>query len=84
MNNINLKIITADILNVREQPNSKSEVIYQLNSFDIVPVINEQPYWYEIKYIDLSDNQTKTGWIAKKYTKDYFSTLEYYSEYFSK
>lgn len=81
---INLKIITADILNVREQPNSKSKVIYQLNSFDIVPVINEQPYWFEIKYIDLSDNQTKTGWIAKKYTKDYFSTLEYYSEYFSK
>lgn len=81
---INLKIITADILNVREQPNSKSKVIYQLNNFDIVPVINEQPYWFEIKYIDLSDNQTKTGWIAKKYTKDYFSTLEYYSEYFSK
>lgn len=80
---INLKIITTDNLNVRQAPNTESEIIYQLETFDIVCVINEQPYWYEIKYIDLSDNQSKTGWIAKKYTKDYFSTLDYYSEYFS-
>ncbi len=80
---INLKIITTDNLNVRQTPTTKSEIIYQLETFDIVYVINEQPYWYEIKYIDLSENQSKTGWIAKKYTKDYFSTLDYYSEYFS-
>lgn len=83
-NNINLKIITTDNLNVRNEPSTKAEILYQLEILDIVCVINEQPYWYEIQYIDLSDNESKTGWIAKKYTKDYFSTLDYYSEYFSK
>ena len=82
-NDLCLKIITTDNLNVRKEPSTKGEIIYQLETCDIVCVIGEQPYWYEIKYIDLSDNASKTGWIAKKYTKDYFSILDYYSEYFS-
>ena len=83
ISSINLKIIIADVLNIREAPSTRSNIVGKLSNFDVVKVINEQPYWFEIEYIDLNDNLTKTGWIAKKYTTDYYDTLENYLEYFS-
>lgn len=83
ISSINLRIVIADVLNVRKEPSTRSDVVGKLSNFDVVKVINEQPYWFEIEYIDMSDNLTKTGWIAKKYTTDYYDTLGNYLEYFS-
>ena len=82
-NSTNLRIVIADILNVRDNPSTQSNIVAQLNNFDIVKVINEQPYWFEIEYIDSANNDTKTGWIAKRYTADYLDTFETYLDYFS-
>jgi hypothetical protein len=81
---LNLKIIITDKLNIRESPSTQSDIKGTLSNFDIVKVINQFPYWFEIEYIDLKYNETKTGWISKKYTADYFNTLDTYLEYFSK
>ena len=81
---LNLKIIITDKLNIRESPSTQSNIKGTLSNFDIVKVINQVPYWFEIEYIDLKYNETKTGWISKKYTADYFNTLDTYLEYFSK
>lgn len=79
----NLKIITANKLNVRENPNTTSKVIYQLEHFEVVKVIDSKPYWFKIQFIDSINNTTLIGWISKKYTLDYSDILDIYTDYFS-
>lgn len=65
----NYRYITADVLNVRKQPSTEAEIMGTLKSLNIVQIIDEVPYWYKIEYIDLINDISIKGWIAKRYTE---------------
>jgi uncharacterized protein YgiM (DUF1202 family) len=51
-------------LRVRSDPSSKAEVIAQLPTATIVPMLQETGQWYQIEYMP-----GKKGWISKRYSK---------------
>ncbi len=67
----NYRIIVADILNIRQQPSTKSTIIGKLYYLNVVKIIDEKPYWIKIEYKDLENDIYLSGWVCKKYTKNF-------------
>ncbi len=59
--NIELGKVTASILNVRNQPNTTSEVIGEVAKDGVVEVIKKFTDWYKINYLG------KQGYVSKKF-----------------
>lgn len=72
----NFRIITTDILNVRRNPSTDSDIIGKLYYLNVVKVTDTCPYWLRIEYIDSTNNIQITGWISKKYTADFSQESE--------
>jgi hypothetical protein len=51
-------------LRVRADPSSKSEVVVQIPTATIVPMLQETGQWYQIEYMP-----GKNGWISKYYSR---------------
>jgi tetratricopeptide (TPR) repeat protein len=51
-------------LRVRADPSSKAEVVAQLPTASIVPMLQETRQWYQVEYLP-----GKKGWISKTYSK---------------
>lgn len=54
-------IITGDVVNFRESPNTSSKILDQLEKGTKVSVIDNEGDWYKVSYSD------GTGWINDKY-----------------
>ena len=67
----NYRIVITDILNVRKQPSTNSDIIGKLYYLNVIKIIDSKPYWLKVEYIDTENNVRLTGWISKKYTKDF-------------
>lgn len=67
----NFRIITTDILNVRRNPSTDSDIIGKLYYLNVVKVTETCPYWLRIEYTDTANNIQITGWISKKYSADF-------------
>ena len=67
----NYRIVITDILNVRKQPSTNSDIIGKLYYLNVIKIIDSKPYWLKVEYIDTENNVHLTGWISKKYTKDF-------------
>lgn len=72
----NFRIVIADVLNVRRDHSTESDIIGKLYYLNIVRVIETSPYWLKIEYIDSKNNIQITGWISKKYTSDFSKETE--------
>lgn len=57
-------IIATDILNVRKEPDTNSNIIHTLSKENKVIITNTQDEWYEIPL-----SETKNGWIHSDYVK---------------
>lgn len=72
----NFRIVIVDVLNVRRDHSTESDIIGKLYYLNIVRVIETYPYWLKIEYIDSKNNIQITGWISKKYTSDFSKETE--------
>lgn len=72
----NFRIITADVLNVRRNHSTDSDVIGNLYYLNVVKVIDTAPYWLKVEYKDVTNNIQITGWICTKYTADFSQETE--------
>lgn len=72
----NFRIITTDILNVRRNPSTNSDIVGKLYYLNVVKVTDTCPYWLKIEYIDSKNNIQITGWVSKKYTSDFSKETE--------
>lgn len=72
----NYKIVITDILNVRKQPSTNSDIMGKLYYLNVIKIIDSKPYWLKVEYIDTENNVHLTGWISKKYTKDFSEETE--------
>ena len=72
----NYRLVTADVLNVRKKPSTESDIMGSLKCFNVVRIIEEVPYWYKVEYIDLANDVSIKGWIAKRYTEGLPSGIE--------
>ena len=72
----NYRIITSNTLNVRTQPSTSSDIIGKLYYLNVVKIIESKPYWLKVEYVDLENDVHLTGWISKKYTKDFSKETE--------
>ena len=72
----NFRIITSNVLNVRRNPTTDSDIIGKLYYLNVVKVTDTCPYWLRIEYIDTANNIQITGWISKKYTADFSQESE--------
>ena len=72
----NYRIVISDTLNVRRQPSTSSDIIGKLYYLNVVKIIESKPYWLKVEYIDLENDVHLTGWISKKYTKDFSKETE--------
>ncbi len=72
----NYRIVITDILNVRKQPSTNSDIIGKLYYLNVIKIIDSKPYWLKVEYIDTENNVHLTGWISKKYTKDFSEETE--------
>ena len=43
---------------------------------NVIKIIDSKPYWLKVEYIDTENNVHLTGWISKKYTKDFSEETE--------
>ena len=71
----NAKLI-SDTLNVRKQPSTSSDIIGKLYYLNVVKIIESKPYWLKVEYVDLENDVHLTGWISKKYAKDFSKETE--------
>jgi len=58
-------IVTADILNVRSEPNTSATVINKLKNGQTIKLLDVKDGWYKITFNEI------TGWIAADYTEEY-------------
>lgn len=72
----NYRIVITDILNVRKQPSTNSDIMGKLYYLNVIKIIDSKPYWLKVEYIDTENNVHLTGWISKKYTKDFSEETE--------
>jgi len=72
----NYRIVITDILNVRKQPSTNSDIMGKLHYLNVIKIIDSKPYWLKVEYIDTENNVHLTGWISKKYTKDFLEETE--------
>lgn len=72
----NFRIVIANVLNVRRNHSTESDIIGTLYYLNVVKVIETYPYWLKIEYIDSENNIQITGWISKKYTADFSKETE--------
>ncbi len=72
----NFRIVTADVLNVRRNHSTDSDIIGKLYCLNVVKVIETYPYWLKIEYKDVNNNIQITGWICKKFTMDFSHETE--------
>ncbi len=61
--------VTSKKSSVKVEPQYGSPIVCKIEINKDVTVISDVPYYYEIKFIDQSDGQTKTGWISKRSVK---------------
>lgn len=59
-----IRIVTAEALNIRDRPSSSSNVLGKLVAGDSVIVIGQERTWLEVTTAD-----GKTGWISGKFVK---------------
>ena len=62
----NYRYITTDVL---KQTPIEAEMMETLKSLNVVRIIDEVPYWYKVEYIDLTNDISIKGWVAKRYTE---------------
>ena len=65
-----LRIVTSQMLNVREEPNSASRKIGILTLGDIVKSIKKDGKWTFIRWTDKKHNTEIKGWVFTRYTKE--------------
>jgi len=58
-------IVTADILNIRSEPNTSAAVIEKLKNGQTIKLLEVKDGWYKIAFNDI------TGWISADYTEEY-------------
>lgn len=59
-----VRIVTAEALNIRDQPSSSSNVLGKLVAGDEVTVVGQERTWLEVVTAD-----GKSGWISGKFVK---------------
>jgi uncharacterized protein YgiM (DUF1202 family) len=59
-----VRIVTAEALNIRDRPSSSSNVLGKLIAGDSVTVIGQERTWLEVQTAD-----GKTGWISGKFVR---------------
>ena len=59
-----IRIVTAEALNIRDRPSSSSNVLGKLVAGDSVTVIGQERTWLEVVTAD-----GKSGWISGKFVK---------------
>ena len=64
-----LRIVTCQILNVREKPNSASRKIGILNLGSIIKTIRKEGNWILMKRTDQELDTDIQGWVSTRYTK---------------
>lgn len=52
--------------NVYEEPKVTAPIIYHIEQYQQVIIVNEIPYYYEIEVKDESTNEIKTGFVSKR------------------
>jgi hypothetical protein len=72
---VNYKVrITADVLNVREEPNTKSKVVTTIKKNEVYTIVEESKTWGKLK--------SGAGWISLNYTEkvnEEYPTKEVYN-----
>ena len=51
---------------IREEPNTSAAVVINIQAEQVVLVVNDVPYYYEVEYVDETTGETYTGWISKR------------------
>ncbi len=72
----NFRIITTDVLNIRREHSTNSDIIGKLYYLNVVKVIDSYPYWLKVEYRDINNDIKITGWICTKYTADFSQETE--------
>lgn len=63
----NHRFITANQLHLRKNPNSKSEIIDELQLGQIVTILSKQRNWIEVTY-EYKNGEMMRGWVYTRYT----------------
>lgn len=61
------KVINASALNVREKPNTSSNILYKFNRNQNVNIYEEVNGWYKVDYIE--GTKKKYGYVSKEYIR---------------
>lgn len=51
---------------IREEPNTNAAVVINIQAEQVVFIVNDVPYYYEVEYVDETTGETYTGWISKR------------------
>jgi len=57
----NFRIITTDVLNIRREHSTNSDIIGKLYYLNVVKVIDSYPYWLKVEYRDINNDIKITG-----------------------
>lgn len=63
------EIVSAEELNVREEPSSKARLIGKLYKFECVEVIEKVKYWTKVRYTNKEKKVSIEGWVYTRYIK---------------
>lgn len=65
---------------LREEPAQDALVITMVNASQIVSIINDTRYYFEIKYTDSQTGETYSGWISKRSIQEHEEEESKYAE----
>lgn len=65
---------------LREEPSQDAPVITVVNASQIVSVINDTRYYFEIEYTDSQTGETYSGWISKRSIQEHEEEESKYAE----
>lgn len=64
-----LRLVSANVLRMRAEPNTEAQVIGKLTRNSLVRVLDEQRAWARVEYFDFVAGETKDAWVAKQYLR---------------
>jgi len=51
---------------IREHPSANAEVVIRIERHEIVTVIESQPYWVKVIYLNAEEGEIHEGWLPKR------------------
>ncbi|MDX7872694.1 SH3 domain-containing protein [Aeromonas caviae] len=65
------RFVVASVLNIRDEPSIKSEVIDELKNGMVVKFIAKSKRWTHIEYLCNETGERKTGWVFSRYLRKF-------------